>query len=215
MTHEDWLARWREGRTGWHQSEVTPLLRQHWAALQLPAKTRVLVPLCGKTLDLRWLADRGLDVLGVELSALAVQQFFAEHGLAPVRRAGPHGVHYSAGRIEIIVADILDVDAQALSGCTAVYDRAALIALPPVQRRRYARAVYGALPPGTRGLLIALEYAQERMDGPPFAVHEPEVRQLLEPDWDVALALRRGTTGPGKAGPGVAFSAAAYTLERR
>ena len=215
MEKEDWLARWREGRIGWHQSEVTPLLRQHWDGLAVPAGARVLVPLCGKTLDMLWLADQGFEVLGVELSELAVQQFFAEGGLQPKRWAEPGGVHYRAGRIEVIVADIFDVAAQALAGCAVVYDRAALIALPPALRRRYASEVYGKLPVGSLGLLIALEYEQASMDGPPFSVPEPEVRQLFEPAWRVALALRRETTGPQRADQDTQFRAAAYRLERR
>lgn len=214
MEKEDWLARWREGRTGWHQGEVTPLLRQHWAALRVPAGTRVLVPLCGKTLDLLWLAEQGLKVLGIELSELAVQQFFAEAGLQPERRAAPGGVHYRAGRVHVIVGDIFDVDAQVLADCSAVYDRAALIALPPALRRRYAHAVYGRLPAGSLGLLIALEYPQASMAGPPFSVPEPEVRELLEPQWRVALALRRDTPGPQRGGEDIGFRAAAYRLER-
>lgn len=215
MKKEDWLARWRDGCIGWHQSEVTPLLRQHWASLAVPAGARVLVPLCGKTLDLLWLAEQGFEVLGVELSELAVQQFFADGGLQPELRALPGRVHYRAGRIEVIVADVFGLAAQALAGCAAVYDRAALIALPPALRRRYVSEVYGKLPTGSPGLLISLEYAQERMDGPPFSVPEPEVRQLFEPAWRVALALRRDTTGPQRADPGTPFSAAVYRLERR
>lgn len=214
MQKEDWLVRWREGRTGWHQGEVTPLLRQHWAALRVPAGTRVLVPLCGKTLDLLWLAEQELQVLGVEWSELAVQQFFAEAGLRPERRAAAGGVHYRVGRVHVVVADIFDVDAQVLAGCSAVYDRAALIALPPALRRRYAHAVYGRLPAGSLGLLISLEYPQASMAGPPFSVPESEVRDLLEPQWRVALALRRDTTGPQRGGEEIGFRAAAYRLER-
>lgn len=215
MEKEDWLARWREGHTGWHQGEVTPLLLQHWAALRVPPGARVLVPLCGKTLDLQWLAGQGHEVLGVELSELAVQQFFAEAGLQPERRIAPYGVHYRAGRVEVIVGDVFGVPAPVLASCTAVYDRAALIALAPAQRRPYADAVYGRLPTGSPGLLISLEYAQDLMAGPPFSVPETEVRELFEPRWSVTLAVRRDTTGPQRAEEGSGFSAAAYRLERR
>lgn len=215
MEQEDWLARWREGRTGWHQGEVTPLLLQHWAALRVPAGARVLVPLCGKTLDLKWLAGQGHEVLGVELSELAVQQFFAESGLQPARRPAAYGVHYRAGSVEVIVGNVFGVPAPVLASCAAIYDRAALIALPPSQRRRYAHEVYGRLPSGSPGLLISLEYARDRMAGPPFSVLEAEVRELFEPQWSVTLAVRRDTTGPQRAEAGAGFSAAAYRLERR
>src|SRR5690348_18017582 len=85
MRAEFWLERWREGRTGFHRDTPMPLLLRHWPALALPRGSRVLVPLCGKTLDMPWLAEQGHRVLGVELSPLAVEQFFAGQGLAPTR----------------------------------------------------------------------------------------------------------------------------------
>lgn len=215
MAKEDWLARWRDGRIGWHRDEVTPMLRQHWFELELPADTRVLVPLCGKTLDMHWLAGRGLEVLGVELSELAVQQFFAEAGLQPERWSTSQGVHYRAGRVEIIVGDIFDVDASVLAGCTAVYDRAALVALPPVQRHPYVRTVYDRLPAGSAGLLIALEYPQANMAGPPFSVPGTEVRELFAAEWKVSLRQRHETNGPGRAHADTVFAATVYHLERR
>ncbi|MCB1842419.1 MAG: thiopurine S-methyltransferase, partial [Halioglobus sp.] len=77
---EDWLGRWREGRTGWHEAGGSAALRRYWPSL--PAGTRVLAPLCGKSADLVWLAKRDLDVVGVELSRLAIEAFFAEQRIA-------------------------------------------------------------------------------------------------------------------------------------
>src|SRR5690606_18113243 len=88
-----WEQRWQEGRIGFHQDRPTPLLERHWDAIGAPPGSRVLVPLCGKSLDLAWLASRGHAVLGVERSSLAVQQFFAEQGLSPETAASPSGVH--------------------------------------------------------------------------------------------------------------------------
>src|SRR5690349_2839653 len=142
-----WLDCWREGRTGFHRSEVMPLLEKHWPALEVPRGTRVLVPLAGKTLDMLWLAAQGLRVLGVELSPLAVQAFFAEHGLEPQRHASACGEHYVAGEIEVIQGNVFDLDAATLAGCMAIYDRAALIALPPAMRQQYVQSVYARLSP--------------------------------------------------------------------
>ncbi|MEA9481868.1 hypothetical protein VC290_16130, partial [Xanthomonas campestris] len=84
MDTDFWLQRWQDGQTGFHQDEVMPLLQKHWPALQLPAHARVLVPLCGKTLDLHWLAAQGHRVLGVEISPLAVTQFFDDADVHPI-----------------------------------------------------------------------------------------------------------------------------------
>lgn len=187
----DWLQRWCEGRTGWHRSEPLPLLVRHWPALGLPAGSRVLVPLAGKSLDMLWLARQGFSVLGVELSPLAVRQFFAENHLAAQSQREVDGVHYSAGDIEVIQGDIFKVAARVFESCTAVYDRAAIIALSPALRQRYVHEVYGKLPPDCRGLIITLEYPQDEMQGPPFSVEEAELLRLFGAEWELELLERQ------------------------
>lgn len=179
MDVDFWLERWREGRTHFHQPDVMPQLRKHWAALQVPAGARVLVPLCGKSLDMSWLASQGYRVLGVELSSLAAEQFFDEHGLKPQIYESEQSTHYVAGNIEIICGDIFKLQPETLADCAGVYDRAALIALPPGMRQDYVAHVYDQLPEGCAGLLITLDYPQEQMDGPPFSVPDLEVQVLF------------------------------------
>ena len=179
MDAEFWLERWRDGRTHFHQTRVTPLLQKYWPTLSVPACGKVLVPLCGKSLDMVWLAAQGFQVLGVELSQLAVEQFFVENELKPVIQESVYGRHYVAGNIEIICGDIFKLDAPLLSHCVGAYDRAALVALPAQMRGEYVRHVYGQLSPRYRGLLITLDYPQEEMDGPPFAVVDAEMRTLF------------------------------------
>lgn len=217
MDAEFWLHRWQEGRIGFHRSEVMPLLQKHWPALHAPLGARVLVPLCGKSLDMPWLASQGLQVRGVELATLAIEQFFAEQKLCPRVRDAAYGVHYAAEGIEIIHADIFAIDKSLIAECGAVYDRAALIALPPSLRERYAREVYGTLPADCRGLLITLEYPQHEMQGPPFSVDEDEVRQLFGQTWNIDLLERRDILAdqPMFSGQGVtALSTAVYALRR-
>ncbi len=180
MEAEFWLQRWREGRTHFHQSRVTPLLQKYWPALGVPKQGRVLVPLCGKSLDMIWLAAQGNPVLGVELSQLAVEQFFDENELKPLTHQSIYGKHYVAGNIEIICGDIFKLDAQILSHCVGAYDRAALVALPETMRADYVRHVYGQLSPAYQGLLITLDYPQDEMAGPPFSVVDSEVQALFE-----------------------------------
>ncbi len=76
-----WHKRWADNQIGFHQGQVNSYLQTHWPALGLETGSRVLVPLCGKSLDLVWLAGQGYRVLGVELSRRAVEDFFREHGL--------------------------------------------------------------------------------------------------------------------------------------
>ena len=217
MEPDFWLQRWQEGRTGFHGAEVMPLLMKHWPSLDVPAAGRVFVPLAGKTLDMHWLAGRGHEVLGAELSPLAVDAFFAEAGLSPAISTGADGVHHRAGRIDLVRGDVFAISTSTLAGMAAVYDRAALIALPPAMRHPYVAEVYGRLPSGCRGLLITLEYPQTEMDGPPFSVEEAEVRALFAPAWDVELLERRDILAqePRFRDGGVsALSTAVYRLQR-
>jgi thiopurine S-methyltransferase len=218
MQPDFWLQRWRDNQIGFHQAQPTPLLVEHWPSLGIAPGAKVFVPLAGKSLDMLWFAAHGYRVLGVELSQLAVEQFFAEHGLAPETRESKYGRHYRAGEIELIRGDAFALDAQALAGCDAVFDRAALIALPPDMRPRYASELYARLPQGCRGLLITLEYPRNEKQGPPFPVPEAEVRELYERDWDVEVLARHDILAqqPGFQADGVsALDTVVYRLLRR
>jgi thiopurine S-methyltransferase len=172
-----WIARWAEGKIGFHEGKPNAYLERNRA--RLAGRRRVLVPLCGKSIDLAYLAGFGHQVVGVELVEEAAQQFFSEQGVTAVVR--PHGAfrEYVAGAITIYVGDWFAVDQALLGAFDAFYDRAALIAMPPEMRPAYAkqlRALAGTAP----GLLVTLEYDQAVMDGPPFSVREDEVRRLFD-----------------------------------
>lgn len=218
MEPEFWHQRWHDQQIGFHQDKPTPLLLKHWPSLGIAPGSRVFVPLAGKSLDMAWFASQGLCVLGIELSRLAVEQFFAEQGLTPEIEESRYGRHYRSGSIELICGDAFALDEAALSGCDAVFDRAALIALPPALRRRYVRELHARLPSQCRGLLITLEYPQHEKDGPPFCVSEDEVRELYGRDWDVATLERRDILEqqPTFIAEGVtALETVVYRLDRR
>ena len=223
MEPDYWLQRWREGRTGWHHGTVMPLLEKHWPTLGIAHGSRVLVPLCGKSLDMLWLASIGLRVLGVDVAAAAVTAFLAENRLRAQSHDAPEGPHCSveglaAGGIEIINGDIFDVPAETFAGCAAFYDRAALIALPVRMRERLVREVYARLPTGARGLLITLDYPQAQMDGPPFSVDDAEVHRLFDADWNVERLEYRDILAdqPSFSEQGVStLHTAVYRLQKR
>lgn len=170
--NEGWIGRWKEGRIGWHEAAGNAALRRHWPAL--PRGKRVLVPLCGKSVDMIWLAEQGLQVTGVELSALAIEAFFAEQALtARVERRGSFDVHSARERpIALWRGDFFDF---VETGFDALYDRGALVALPTDLRPRYTEHLERLLHPGAARLIITLEYDQGRAAGPPFSVPEAEV----------------------------------------
>lgn len=217
MQPDFWLQRWQNGQIGFHRSEVMPLLQKHWPALELPQGSRVLVPLCGKTLDMHWLAAQGHRVLGIELSPMAIEQFFAEAGITPQRHSSQYGEHYSAGPIEIICGDAFALDTELLADIAGVYDRAALIALPAHLRQHYRDTLYAQVPVGCQGVLITLEYPQDEKQGPPFSVEEDEVQRLFATPWHASLLERRDIRDqqPDFNPEGIsALSTAVYRLQR-
>ncbi|ANI33437.1 thiopurine S-methyltransferase [Pseudomonas sp. JY-Q] len=172
-----WQQRWADNQIGFHQAQVNPYLQTYWPQLQLAPGSRVLVPLCGKSLDLAWLAGQGHRVLGVELSRRAVEDFFLEHGLeAEVRQQGAFEV-WRSGDVQLWCGDFFALRAEDVADCVGLYDRAAVIALPVQMRARYMQLLSGLLPTSCRGLVVTLEYDQSLLAGPPFSVRDEELRQ--------------------------------------
>jgi thiopurine S-methyltransferase len=169
---EDWLDRWNQGRTGWHESTGNEGLKSYWPDFAHPGN--VLVPLCGKSPDLLWLAERGHDVVGVELSEIAVAAFFEEHGLEFELEAAGRLRRYSATQhsLDIYCGDYFDFQSHSFD---ALYDRGALVALAEEQRPRYVEHTSNLLKPGALRLVITLEYDQQVVNGPPFSVAADEL----------------------------------------
>jgi thiopurine S-methyltransferase len=191
MQPEFWHKRWASNQIGFHLPEVNPYLQRYWPGLERETSSRVLVPLCGKSLDLAWLAGQGFQVLGVELSEKAVEDFFDEQKLEPqISQRGPFKV-YSAESIELWCGDFFALTAEDVAECVGLYDRAALIALPMEMRERYALHLKRILPDACQGLLITLDYEQSEIDGPPFSVPDAEVQRLLATDWQLELLVAR------------------------
>jgi len=184
MDSDFWRTAWREGRTAFHLSSVNPNLLAHQQVLR---GTRVFVPLCGKSHDLAFLAQRGRQVVGIELSELAVTQFFEEQQLTPTVQREGELTRYEAGAITIFSGDVFALTTKQLGRVEAFYDRAALVALPAELRRRYVAHLSTLLPGPVVGLLIGFEYPEEQMSGPPFSVPQAEVRALYEPTFQVEL----------------------------
>ncbi|HVY25516.1 MAG TPA: thiopurine S-methyltransferase [Polyangiaceae bacterium] len=171
MKPEYWLERWQENRIGFHRDEPNPRLVGHQRALN--DTIRVLVPLCGKSVDLEWLAVHGFEVVGIELSDKAARAFFEERQITPTRQERGAFVVYQHSTISIWVGDFFATDADELGYCDAAYDRAAMIALPPDLRKRYVEHLPKLLSPKAKLLLVTLEYDAE--GGPPFAVTPAEI----------------------------------------
>lgn len=184
MDPEFWHERWAANEIGFHKDTEHDLLVRHLGRLALPPGARLFLPLCGKTLDMAWLMGEGYRVVGCELSPVAVTQFFETLGVVPeISSLGPLG-RYAADGIELLCGDIFDLGPELLGAVDAVYDRAALVALPPPMRSRYVPHLDVLAGPAPR-LLVTISYAPGALPGPPFSLSETEVRALFEPRFTV------------------------------
>jgi thiopurine S-methyltransferase len=187
MEADFWHSRWRSNQIAFHRDEFNPHLLKHWPALGLAPRARVFVPLCGKSRDLVWLAERGLAVVGCEISEIAVAAFFDESGLTPRRTVDGPVERWSAPSIEILLGDFFNLDRTLIGEIDAVYDRASLVAFPPSMRPAYVKKLADLMPSGSAILMLTLEYQQDEMKGPPFSVPEAEIRDLFDGFADIEL----------------------------
>ncbi len=172
-----WQQRWDENQIGFHLPEVNPYLVSYRSAFELSPGARVLVPLCGKSLDMIWLAQQGFRVLGVECSRKAIEAFIEEQQLSVETHVMGDYIQYRAEPIELLEGDFFKLQASHLEGVELVYDRASLVALPADMRQQYIAVLRQVLPREASILLVTLEYDQSTMPGPPFSVADSEVRQ--------------------------------------
>ncbi|MDP3540012.1 MAG: thiopurine S-methyltransferase [Azonexus sp.] len=186
--NELWQQSWRDRNTAFHQKLVNPHLVNYWPNLGLTAADRIFVPLCGKSLDMLWLARQGHTVIGVELSPLAVRAFFRENRLQASRRPVGKFTLWENGRIGILCGDFFQLTAADLGDISAVFDRASLTALPDEIRGAYLEHLQAILPAACKMLLLTTEEPEDgETQGQAFAVAD-EIAGLYASAFEIQLS---------------------------
>lgn len=189
MDADFWQNRWATNKIVFHEKDGNKLLARHFDVIEMPADARYFVPLCGKTGDIARLLSKGYRVVGIELAETAILQLFQELGVVPAYSEVGSLKHYSAESLDIFVGDFFDLTAEVLGAVDAVYDRAALVALPVDMRPRYS-AHLASITQHAKQMLITFEYEQNDMDGPPFDVDENEVHTHYADAYEIELIRR-------------------------
>jgi thiopurine S-methyltransferase len=187
VDNQHWLDRWKENRIGFHEPAVNQHLQKYLPRFGLPDGACVFLPLCGKALDIAWIAAQGYEVIGIELSELAIEAFFEDNQIDYQRFDSDRFGVYKADNICLLQGDFFDLSNDDLGACSLVYDRAALIAMSRQDRPRYCDHMLSIIPVVSNMLLVTLEYDQGQMQGPPFAVLEDEVRRYYSDDFSINL----------------------------
>lgn len=189
MDHEFWHQRWEQNQIGFHQEKINRHLQQQWSKFDIAPNSRVFVPMCGKSNDMLWLLAEGYRVVGVELSPQAVSAFFAENDLQPTRyQRGEFFINEIDG-LQIFCGDFFALQSADVGKIDAVYDRAALVALPNNMRLDYASHMTSLLESNGKILLETFDYPQQQMQGPPFSVQHDEVEKLFHSWCDIDLLM--------------------------
>ena len=191
MNPEFWQARWKEKRIGFNQPKVNPLLIKYFSDLKMATGSRIFIPLCGKSIDMIWLANQGFDMVGVELVESAVQEFFAENNISYTIKAHDKNSNIkcyqgqlSGQTIALWVADIFMLRTNDVGRVDAVYDRAALIAMPAELRPQYSQQVID-LSQNAPQLLLTLNYDQNERAGPPFSISHEQIQQYYSAHYQI------------------------------
>jgi thiopurine S-methyltransferase len=183
-----WLQFWRDQRTDFHQTVVNPLLSKFWSSLDLARGSRVFVPLCGKSLDMIWLAQQGHEVIGVELSPVAVRAFFRENHLKPIKRRMGQFTLWNCGNLSIICGDYFALTKADVGLFDTVYDRSALTALPENIRHLYVAQLKRLVPKTARIFLLTVEDAAENATLNQAIAVDEEIKTLYSAGFDIDLA---------------------------
>uniref|UniRef100_A0A8C5JIE2 thiopurine S-methyltransferase n=2 Tax=Junco hyemalis TaxID=40217 RepID=A0A8C5JIE2_JUNHY len=185
VTEEEWLEKWEMGNIGFHKEEGNPLLQKYLdVLLNGRSGLRIFFPLCGKAVEMKWLADMGHSVVGVEISEQAVKDFFSEHSLPyceePVPEiSGAKMFQSTSGNISLYCCSMYDLSSSIVGKFDGVWDRGALVAVNPCDRQRYASLMISLVEKNSSYLLVTVSYDPNKHKGPPFYVPESEIKSLF------------------------------------
>lgn len=193
----NWLDHWEKNDIAFHQLEGNPLLKEFWSGLQVPVGSTVLVPLCGKTVDMLWLMQQGYHVIGVELSEIACKDFFTENNLPFEIKKRDDFTRYFNDKIEIFCGDFFALTKELMPPIEAVYDRAAFIALSNDLRQRYAAHLINLMAPKSKMFLIVYN-SSDTVEGPPFPISRAEIDKKYGKDFQIkeVISIERKTILP-------------------
>lgn len=178
--HADfWQQCWDQGQARFHLRCTNPNLPHYWPHELFAPGDTIFVPLCGKSVDLLWFAEQGWNVLAIELIETAVQAFFTENNLSYSCVQQGDFVEYVSGSIRVLCGDFFKLSAADLADCRGFYDRAALVSWQGEGQAQYASHLARILPAGCHGLMLVVDYEQEQMPGPPFAISTAAMQALL------------------------------------
>lgn len=186
MKHEFWHDKWQKNEIGFHLNQPHSLLVKYIDSLNLEKNTRIFLPLCGKSLDIHWLLAQGYHLIGIDLSPIAIEELISELAIPFTERKLEKLTHYHHPQIDLFVGDFFELTSSNIGKIDAIYDRAALVALPEEMRTDYAQYLMQISNQATQ-LLISFEYDQSAMAGPPFSISPQQLKDYYSKQYQLQL----------------------------
>ncbi|MFO1411516.1 MAG: thiopurine S-methyltransferase [Acinetobacter parvus] len=197
MQHEFWHQKWQKNEIGFHLNQPHPLLVKYMGCLNISPNSRIFIPLCGKSLDIHWLLTQGYHVVGIDLSPIAIHDLISTLGLSFTEMQSGNLSHFHHPQIDLFVGDFFELTIEQLGQIDAIYDRAALVALPEQMRSQYIQHLIHIGGHASQ-LLISFEYDQSMMAGPPFAISTQQLQDYYSSEYDIQLLDRQTELLKGK-----------------
>jgi len=160
----EWENRYQLNQTGWDRGEVS-LNLLYWIEKGLLKPCRILVPGCGNGHEVLALAERGFDVVAIDIAPTPIQNMQT-------------ALHAKQLNAELIQADFLTWKPD--KPFDAIYEQTSLCALPPEKRESYGKCLTSWLKP--KGLLFAQFMQTRQENGPPFHCEVSAMRELFSAD---------------------------------
>lgn len=194
MEADFWHNMWNTNKIGFHLENTNELLINNFSKLKLEKGNRIFIPLCGKTVDIKWLLINGYQIVGAELSEIAIKDLFHSLDITPNVEQKENFIHYSAPNIDIFVGDIFNLNKETLGDVDAIYDRAAIVALPEELRIKYTKHLLD-LTNNKKQLLITLDYDQSLRNGPPFSVPQSNIETYYKDIYNMEIVQVQNEDG--------------------
>lgn len=182
-----WLSRWNKGHTGFHMEKGYPGLTIYWPSLPIPSNPIVLIPLAGKSADIKWIADRAQKVICSEISTIAIEQFFENYEMEYSKTRFVSFEIYRSQNIEFWCGDFMKLPPDRIGDIDLIYDKASIVALPEKMRIPYSIKLISLTTDKTKILMHLLNYDGSEMSGPPFSVDQTEIKRLFSKKFDIHL----------------------------
>jgi len=184
-----WVDVWQQNNIEFHEGHYNQDLLDYQHHLGNLQDKNVFIPFCGKSQDMLWFQEQGANVIGIELSSIAVEAFFSKNHFdyRCHQSQNPPFMLFKRDRITLFCGDFFQLPPKNIKSIDIVYDRGALVALPKETRLLYVNKLTTLIPSGCYVVLNTIEFNTANEASPPYSVSPKEIQTLYSKDYKIQL----------------------------